>query len=191
MGDPDQLSKKLNLGRTSRHTIHRTFSFEGQLFFKRMWSLLRQPLFISITAVGNCVVLGSASLLYYLEFGKNPHITSFLDCVWWAVSTVTTVGYGDVIPMTQIGRVMGILTMIFGITLFWSYTALFAEALLTREILDLEDELQGIEIRLAQLQKSNMKSKEKSLEMIDQLEKKIQSLKENVDLGRSDKGVKT
>ena len=42
--------------------------------------------------------------------GKN-----FFDALWWAIVTVTTVGYGDISPATGIGRVMAIVRMIFGI----------------------------------------------------------------------------
>jgi voltage-gated potassium channel len=151
-----------------------------RLFALKMWGLFRQPLFIAITIIGNLVILASASTLYLLEYGVNPHITSFLDTLWWAISTVTTVGYGDVIPTTQAGRIVGILTMIFGISLFWSYTALFAEALLTRELMDLEDELQSIESHLAKLEKRNIRSKEVSLRLIQNLEGQVQNLKKNI-----------
>lgn len=150
------------------------------VFTSKMWGLFRQPIFIVITFVGNLVILGSAGTLYFLEFGTNPHITSFLDTIWWAVSTVTTVGYGDVIPVTQAGRVLGIFTMISGISLFWSYTALFAEALLNRELIDLEDELQHIESLLAKLEKSNVRSKESSMRLIQNLESQVQNLKMNI-----------
>ena len=42
---------------------------------------------------------------------------TLLDALWWCIATVTTVGYGDVVPVTSLGRIMAIIYMFFGITL--------------------------------------------------------------------------
>jgi voltage-gated potassium channel len=57
-----------------------------------------------------------------------PHaqITSFGDAVWWAVSTVTTVGYGDLTPVTLSGRLIAVALMIAGISLLGVVTATLA-----------------------------------------------------------------
>jgi voltage-gated potassium channel len=113
-------------------------------FVKRLLRLFSNPVFIVLSIFGNLVIATSATSLYLCEYGKNESITSLLDTVWWAVSTVTTVGYGDVTPVTPAGRVIGIFTMIVGTALFWSYTALFAEALVTEDISDIETELRSV-----------------------------------------------
>jgi voltage-gated potassium channel len=119
-------------------------------FIKRLLRLFSNPIFIVLSIFGNLLIATSAISLYLLEFGKNDSITSLLDSVWWAVSTVTTVGYGDVSPITPAGRIVGIFTMIVGTALFWSYTALFAEALVTQDISDIETELRSVSRRLKQ-----------------------------------------
>jgi voltage-gated potassium channel len=53
--------------------------------------------------------------------------------IWWAVVTFTTVGYGDVVPTTTVGRVVGGLVMVFGITFISLITALITSALVARE----------------------------------------------------------
>ena len=56
--------------------------------------------------------------MHYTNFNtrhENTQINSFLDAVWWTVSTVTTVGYGDIVPVTDAGKIMAIFYMIFGI----------------------------------------------------------------------------
>ena len=53
-----------------------------------------------------------------------------MDGIWWAYSTVTTVGYGDIIPTTFQGRILGILLMLMGTAMFATYIALFAEVIL-------------------------------------------------------------
>ena len=64
------------------------------------------------------IVIFGASLMYYLESGQpNSEINSMLDAVWWAAATVTTVGYGDLVPVTDTGRVLAIFYMFFGVTI--------------------------------------------------------------------------
>jgi voltage-gated potassium channel len=62
------------------------------------------------------VVLVSASFAYMAERNAQPEaFGSIPDAIWWAITTVTTVGYGDVVPKTVLGRIVGGLTMISGI----------------------------------------------------------------------------
>ena len=62
------------------------------------------------------VVLVSAALAFIAERKAQPDVFGTMpDAIWWAVVTVTTVGYGDVIPQTVAGRVVGGITMITGI----------------------------------------------------------------------------
>ena len=74
----------------------------------------------------------------------------FVDALYWAVYTVTTVGYGDVPPVTQIGKVLSIFTMIAGSFLFFCFTALFAKVLIADELYDIEKEVHKIEDHLAE-----------------------------------------
>jgi len=55
---------------------------------------------------------------YLLERGVNPAFSNISDGLWWAFVTLTTVGYGDVVPATTAGRLLAVMTMIFGIALY-------------------------------------------------------------------------
>lgn len=58
----------------------------------------------------------SASLMYMLENEEQPNVfTSIPVAMWWAIETLTTVGYGDIVPVTAAGRIVGGLTSIIGI----------------------------------------------------------------------------
>lgn len=68
---------------------------------------------------------GSISV-YVLEKGSNPSINSFSDSIWWSIVTVTTVGYGDISPVTEGGRIIAGILMLVGIGLIGSITGSMA-----------------------------------------------------------------
>ena len=65
---------------------------------------------------GLVFVFGTVTFL--LEHGQNPQFAEFPDGLWWAFVTLTTVGYGDIVPVTSAGRVVAVMTMIFGIMVY-------------------------------------------------------------------------
>ena len=65
------------------------------------------------------------------ERGKpGANIETFGDAVWWAMTTVTTVGYGDRYPVTGMGRVIAGAVMVAGIALLGTVTATLASWLI-------------------------------------------------------------
>ena len=107
---------------------------------------------MAITIIGNSCILAGTFILYRVEHGVNSKLHSILDAIWWAVATVSTVGYGDVSPITPTGKVVGIGMMIIGTALFSSYTALFAGALVTAKFDDIEKEVHEIEKSVSHLE---------------------------------------
>ncbi len=75
----------------------------------------------AFAVLGVATSLGGISL-YLVEARINPSITSLADALWWALVTVTTVGYGDVSPMTLLGRIVAAVLMVAGLFIL----ALFA-----------------------------------------------------------------
>ena len=64
------------------------------------------------------VTIGALALYFEESNVEGTKITSLGDAFWWAIVTVTTVGYGDVYPVTAEGRIIGSLLMISGIAIF-------------------------------------------------------------------------
>lgn len=61
----------------------------------------------------------SATVIYFFERHAQPHVFGSIPAaMWWALATLTTVGYGDVVPVTQAGKLFGGLVMIFGMGVF-------------------------------------------------------------------------
>jgi voltage-gated potassium channel len=79
------------------------------------------------------VVLGGGAAFHALENKNGVHV-SLWDGVWWAVSTVTTVGYGDIVPHTTGGRVVGIVVMFAGIGFVALLTAAAAQRFLSPQV---------------------------------------------------------
>jgi voltage-gated potassium channel len=60
-------------------------------------------------------ILGGGAAFASIENGHQDHSVSARDGVWWAITTVTTVGYGDLAPRTDGGRVIAIVVVFVGI----------------------------------------------------------------------------
>ena len=74
---------------------------------------------LAVVAVG----LGSVAVLDVERGDSDANITTFGDALWWATTTVTTVGYGDRLPVTLEGRVIAFALMVVGISLVGVVTA--------------------------------------------------------------------
>ena len=60
--------------------------------------------------------------IYYFEHELQPDaFSSIFDCMWWAVSTMTTVGYGDIVPKTIGGKIFTSLISFIGFIRMMSY----------------------------------------------------------------------
>ncbi len=70
--------------------------------------------YLLFTAAG-IIVIGSFVIFSVESQHPDSQINSMLDAVWWTVATVTTVGYGDIVPVTDTGKIVAIFFMFFGI----------------------------------------------------------------------------
>jgi len=104
------------------------------------------------TVVGTIVLACAAAGLEAERDAPGTNLRSFPDAIWWALTTVTTVGYGDRYPVTGEGRIIGVILMIVGIATMGTVTAALASRLMvTENRSDLLDHIHGLERELADL----------------------------------------
>ena len=101
-----------------------------------------------------------ADLAYQFEHGFNPQFASFADALWWAFSTMATLGYGTG-PVTFMGRMVAGVLMVLGIASFGLVTATATTYFVQRtekvreySNADLMEAIRGIERRLSELERS-------------------------------------
>ena len=84
---------------------------------------------VLIAVVSTVVTVGSGLLMTVLDHEDFPSLGSGL---WWAVQTVTTVGYGDHVPTTAAGQIVAALVMLLGIGFLTVVTASITSSFVTR-----------------------------------------------------------
>ena len=78
----------------------------------------REELVVTLTLVLVLLIFAS-TLMYYVEHEAQPdNFPSIPATMWWGVATLTTVGYGDVYPITALGKVLGAVIAILGVGVF-------------------------------------------------------------------------
>ncbi len=88
--------------------------------------LKHHSLFRVLIAAAATLFVGAWLVLLFEENAKGSNIHSYPDAVWWAIVTVTTVGYGDRYPTTEGGRAVAVVLMLVGIGLIGVLTATVA-----------------------------------------------------------------
>ena len=88
---------------------------------------LRRAVLLIVT-VATVLAVGAATL----ERLFDPGVGTYGDALWWAVSTVSTVGYGDVVPTSPAGRIIGTVLMLTGLGLIPLLTSAVVSALVAQ-----------------------------------------------------------
>jgi len=115
-----------------------------------------------VLLLGVLSVFGAAGLTYLMERNQGGTINDYGTALWWAASTLTTVGYGDAFPVTAEGKGVAVFLMLVGIALFSWLTANIAAFLVefggekgrTVTMADLMDKLESLEREVQALSRS-------------------------------------
>ena len=84
---------------------------------------------VVIATVSTVMTVGAGAMMTVLDHENYPSVASGL---WWAAQTVTTVGYGDDVPMTLAGRIVAVLVMLVGIGFLTVITAAITSTFVSR-----------------------------------------------------------
>jgi voltage-gated potassium channel len=133
------------------------------------WSVVGR-LALAVTAVAVAVVLGGGTALWMLESGHpSGSLRSWGDAVWWALSTMTTVGYGDYVPVTTAGRLVAAFVMVVGVAIIGAVAAVVALAMAGRVAREEERLLRAQAGVLEQRLESHLARMEAQLSHLDAL----------------------
>jgi voltage-gated potassium channel len=113
--------------------VLRAFNSDG-ILSKGKGALTSKALASAAMATALVVWVGSLMVLSAERGAKGAEITTFGDAVWWSFETITTVGYGDFVPVTWSGRVYATLIMFVGISVLGVVSAGMAASLVKRGI---------------------------------------------------------
>ncbi len=108
-------------------------------------------------------------LVWQIEIKGGGSIQSFDDALWWSVTTVTTVGYGDIVPSTPQARVLASFLMLIGVMFLAFLTAKIASIFIYSKI----DEVQNRAIKALEEKDKELEEKDRDLE---EKEKKLENI---------------
>ena len=117
----------------------------------------------SVFTLGFILVSFSSVGILFFETGAGGNIKTAEQALWWSMVTVTTVGYGDLYPVSVAGRVVAAFTMIAGVGMFGAMSGVVASLLLgapKHSEADVLAELRALRAEVARLQRTS-----KSLDM--------------------------
>ena len=114
-----------------------------------------QSVFLAVTLLSIMLVTVSAISVLHLEAGTESKIKTPEDAAWWAVTTITTVGYGDMVPVTTEGRVVAAILMAAGVGLFGTFSGFIASWFLAPAENKRENELAAIRREVAGIEDSD------------------------------------
>lgn len=84
------------------------------IIFKR-----KQEELLVVSYLTAVLVLTSSTIIFFMENQAQPKIFSSIGtCAWWSIETITSLGYGDIVPVTNTGRCFASILALWGIILF-------------------------------------------------------------------------
>lgn len=106
-----RILRLFRLAKLSRYSL--ALQTLGRVFVQR-----REELMVTVVLMSVLLVIASA-FMYHAEHEAQPEAFSSIPAaMWWAVATLTTVGYGDIYPVTVLGKALGAVIAVLGIGMF-------------------------------------------------------------------------
>ncbi len=124
--DPGDLAglrvlRMVRVFRLFRHT-------ESLLLFMRAFYRCRSELGAVLTVVLLVILVNSLAVFYFEHPVQPEKFAKPSDAMWWCVVTMSTVGYGDLTPITKLGRIFGVITVVVGVASYGVFLTLFGGA---------------------------------------------------------------
>ncbi|PCJ36232.1 MAG: ion transporter [Cellvibrionales bacterium] len=113
---------------------------------------------LAATGLASLIVIVMAGILMA---ALEPNINDPLEGIWWAWVTITTVGYGDVVPETHAGRAFASIIIFLGLGLFAALTASFTSFFLSQREEKIISSEEGVHKRLSAIEQQLTKLEEK------------------------------
>jgi voltage-gated potassium channel len=101
----------------------RNLSAFGQVLLEKRFELYTLSIF-----VGSVVLVAAVAMYLFEAEQPQPRVTSLMDALYWSVITITTVGYGDIVPQTTEGRVVAMVLVFAGIAVISFATSIIVMA---------------------------------------------------------------
>tara|TARA_Y100001934_G_scaffold109786_1_gene134481 strand:+ start:442 stop:1089 length:648 start_codon:yes stop_codon:yes gene_type:complete len=92
---------------------------------------IKRELIVSLSGAGIILYLASIGIYHFEKEAQPETFGTVFDCMWWATATLTTVGYGDVYPVTAGGKIFTFFILLIGLGIVAIPTALFASAMIS------------------------------------------------------------
>lgn len=148
-------------------------------FFETIDFFLKKTHLDEILGVSLLVVLASTLGLYLFD----PSINSLFDSLWFVLSTITTVGYGDILPQSGVGRMIGLIILIIGVLIFSTITGAIASYFARRVLMNDDFNITENDDNIEHL-KENLKINKENLnyvhKKVDEIDSDMESLKKEL-----------
>ena len=116
------------------------------------------PLVIPLIIIALIIFFGGIGVYLAEHKHQGANITKLDDAFWWAIETVTTVGYGDYVPITFVGRMIAVVVMFTGIGMVVSIVTIISQ----RRIKKMESRLEELSKKRESESRENIDEDKKS-----------------------------